>query len=248
MLFMRRSKQPPSPPPPSPPPPLPSGAAFWARHGHVDDPKLELIAAYLEAYRAPLSDGWDRLAAAGQLYFLTGHWLKLHAGPSGPTRAALHDLFCAVCDHLCSLYGCPLALLPRRIEDTWGRRWSVHGINLERTSDAVAYLARSDAEKHRLSFFGGLAYQASWWQPGPRSFALADTVGWSGFVLSRSRELYVARDPSRLQPPPGDPVLCRGALRIHAGVVEAIADDSGHLARTLRLHGVRQHHRRRHLG
>src|SRR6266511_2309502 len=118
MLFVRRTKQPPSPPPaPRAPRTLPTGATFRALHSHLADPKLELIAAYLDAYHAPLSDGWDRLAAAGQLYFLSAHWLALHRGATDSTRPALHDLFYAVCDHLCSLYGCPLALLPRRIED-----------------------------------------------------------------------------------------------------------------------------------
>lgn len=251
-----------------------SGAWLTSTGGSSQSPRdtiLKLLDESVAAYHS-CSNHWDKLAVLGRLYFLTDAWLKYAKANQNPLtkqrEGAVNNLFLAVVDRLCFRFKCTVNLLPQRLEECWGRVLTKHGHDVDTQQTAtggipkiVDYLDRAQAEKYRLVFMRGRAYQKTWWKapPDDTAFVLAESsrVGWedgrgktapqmmdpgyAGFALSMGREIFMAHHRGSFWEHnffhssylSGDTVLCTGTMRIERGVVLGIKNDSGHYQPTL---------------
>jgi hypothetical protein len=227
------------------------------------DSVLRLIDRYLGVSWAS-TNAAARITALGELYFLTDHWLKKYLTEgNADARArcpAVFKLFKRVVDELCASREYKVNYLPELIARIWGRTLAPHGrtadtqgVNGSGLPSGVRHLSRGDREKYRLVFQNGLAYQFTWWQPGPYKLVLAESarVGWTGgraasspqaiesgfagFALSMGPETGTAkhhrcahaRDSFDSSYAANDTVLCTGTLSIRRGRVEAIGSGGG---------------------
>ena len=135
----------------------------------------------------------------------------------------------------------------------------------------ATYLTRARAEQYRLTFQNGLCYMRDRQKFSRMVLANSAGIGWTyspkyaheqmmypgfaGFALSMSRELYMAHHRGGFAKGnffhssylAGDAVLCTGTIKIEAGVVKEIYNDSGHyqptdthlvsVIETLQMHG-----------
>ena len=253
-----------------------SSVAFGRRN---TDRLLAVIDEDLEEYRYE-RDGNARLYRLCNLFFTTDYWLKSQSrgdsGPSGRRREAVQALYESIVGELCRRTGYAPGNLRGWIERVFGREMGHHGALIcdrrmpgHRNRPLVGpehaeYLSREEADKYRLIFRDGLAYQRPWWKPdfkGTEKPVLAESsrspgkyhpsagvnramfgLYFSGFAMSMDREIYMA--PHRFGYPgqqhffhssylAGATVMCTGSLRVRAGHVFEISNDSGHYRPTL---------------
>jgi len=252
---------------------IPLYSAWLAKTGNWPrDPILLLLDEAVGAYYKYTNE-WDKLAILGRLYFLTNGWLdyaKLNQNPATKSRdPAVYDLFLATVDRLCFRFACAVNVLPQKLEECWGRVLTPHGSHVDKLETTtpgaipkvVDYLDRAQAEKYRLVFMGGRAYQRAWWNkpPSDTGYTLAESarVGWedgrgktaprmmeqgyAGFAMSMGRKIFMAHHRGSFGRHnffhssylAGDTVLCTGTMLIRGGAVLAIKNDSGHYQPTL---------------
>jgi hypothetical protein len=183
------------------------------------DPILSLIDEYLKTYHNSQPQSIERLACLNQLYFLTDYWLKEAGGSKDGVvtrrEPAMWGLFKVVVNCMCQVYQCAVNVLPRVLEETWGRHLTPHGRKVDRpvkkggAPEVAIYLNEMQREKYRLRFKAGLAYQLPWWSWWRVKPVLAESkrVGWTyapqineqmmapgyaGFALTMGREIYMA--------------------------------------------------------
>lgn len=183
-----------------------------------DEQKLVIVGEYLDDLSKKTGD-MDKLAIYGQLFFLTDFWLKNNL--TDTRKEKVKALFLTTVDKLCQEFNCPVNVLPKKLEEHWGRQLGVHGWGVDKqlTSGGISpkvavYLERKKAEGYRLTFINGLAYQQTWWlkaQPIQMVPADSSAVGWTmpkdklnkgqklfeknwaGFALSMGRDFYMAK-------------------------------------------------------
>lgn len=195
------------------------------------------------------------------LYYSLDYWLKDAARPASQVakgrQPAVYELYVLVVGKLCELTGLTTNLLPRWLEETFGKGMGTHGFNKDHRDRLAKYLTSAEVAKYRLTFKSGLAYQESWWLNSPM-LVLVDTVVASpahalgktmfpsetnhqGYVLSMSRDFYmmqhitpegVAIETGQYHSSyfAGETVMCAGTLKIVAGEVKTVTTASGHYA------------------
>ena len=163
------------------------------------DSRLLIIDEFVKTYHNT-SDSWLKLAALGELYFVTDFWLRnLKFENNALTQAregAVNDLFLAVVNALCEKFDCPVNVLPQRLDESFGRVLTEHGHKLDHEDAKITttptrigigtpvntaeYLNYAEVQRFRLIFSQGLAYQNTWSAPPPYKLALAESgkVGW----------------------------------------------------------------------
>lgn len=232
------------------------------RKGHdlrSQDPILTRIDQIVQSYHSSSDDG-QKWYLLNDLLFCTDYWLKRQGqGASSlldPARKpAIQALFAATAGWLCKLFQCTVNVLPRELEKAFGRELGHHGQSIDVRPGVAQYLTRGEANKYRVMFRDGKAWQFPWWEKKGKQIVLAESSrspgtydpkenigqpmfdkGFSGFAMSMGRDLFMAphfgaygKDnffhSSYLA---GNAVMCAGSIRIEAGVVLAIKTDSGH--------------------
>lgn len=176
----------------------------------------ETIDAYWRA-----AEGWARLALLGRLYFLSDFFLKSVSQTDRVDYAhrasAVQGLFVTVVDKLCKCFECTVNMLPRMIEEIWGRILTPHGYETDMDQTArggiptvVKYIDAAKRDFYRVRIQGGRAEMRDRTQKKLVRWVPADTrgIGWeydpiyklapmmapgyAGFALSMGREFYTA--------------------------------------------------------
>lgn len=184
------------------------------------DSVLRTIDETLEAYWKA-TEGWDRLALLGRLYFTCDWFLKSVATTDkidyAHRAAAVQGLFVTVVDKLCKSYDCSVNVLPQMLEESWGRILTPHGAELDvdgvKTGSipvVANYIGAARREFYRVRFVGGRAEMrdrtqtksvAGWVPADTRGIgwkyhpAITDQMmapGYAGFALSMGREFFTA--------------------------------------------------------
>jgi hypothetical protein len=244
----------------------------WLKYLHIrnelkGDRRLVLIRDFLAAYHHT-RDQWRQLSALGQIYFLADHWMKNQPrGSQKDPYPTVHRIFRETVDKMCMALDCGVNVLPTKLEEYWGALPSYFGFSVDRRIQnggqvkpgappkAAEYLDRAEADKYRLRFIDGVAYQVPWWRTAPPfdlvvaesntaepSFppnsqpALDHKPGFAGFILSMDREIYIARHAFgrgrrgffHSAYTGGCSVLCAGFILIQGGAVKAVTNASGH--------------------
>jgi hypothetical protein len=187
------------------------------------DPILKSIDDQLAAYHQ-MDNGNDRIYAKTQIFFTIDYWLKLanrkHPNMDQGRKPAVETLYKYVVASLCQIYNVAVNILPRELEATFGRVLGHHGSSIDSRPGVAHYLTRAQAQRFRLRFKDGLAYQFPWRQGrlknGKLRKANTEDVGWTyspslyqqmlqqgrrlddmfepgmcGFAMSMSRDIYV---------------------------------------------------------
>jgi hypothetical protein len=196
------------------------------------------------------------------LYFGLNYWMKKSREKAGRNRYTpaepVDALFKKTVFALCDVFGCTINVLPRELEDYFGKRLSDHGVKGDMDMGLAKYLSRAEAKKYKIIFKRGMAYQLPWWNRGSSSdlsglnIELASTdssrihkdrawrAGHGGYAMSMSREMYMGNHHCTNQDRnshanffhssylAGDPVLCAGTIKITTGVIEEVTNLSGH--------------------
>ncbi len=160
------------------------------------DTKLRNIDDFVKTYNNA-ADQWLKLAALGELYFLTDFWLRNAKTEynvlTQAREAAVNDLFLAVVNALCQKFDCPVNVLPQRLEESFGRVLAEHGHKLDHLDATIVtdtrikvgspvniaeYLSYAEVQKFRLTFSKGLVYQNASAPPYKLVLAESGKVGW----------------------------------------------------------------------
>jgi hypothetical protein len=194
----------------------------------------------------------------GRLYSSIDAWLKEFAKGQGKSgrKDAIQALFECTCFTLAALTEKTINLLPRWIEETYGRGINEHAVDLDYTRRVAKYLTQSEADSHRVQFRGGIAKQLNV-KAGSTSLVPLDTAtvgkakeeggqdtpeeqGWlpghSGYVLSMGGDFFSAKHELNTKGEnfyhssymAGSAVKCAGTWLVKLGRVVEITDASGH--------------------
>ncbi len=230
-----------------------------------DDLILKRIDWLLGEYEQVLRAEGPDLASARRVtlcdLFLTGnYWIKSYHRKNPAMKAerypAVLAAFEAAVNELAHLLGCSQPRVGRTVEEIYGRDMSTGGISTDDLQGQACKLDALRREEFRLWFRGGLAYQRRWWETtigttpvlAESSRAYNDdiirpngaggSVGYGGFVMTREREVYMARH--RVVGPfshagvfhswytDGGRVMMAGTMLIRAGAILGVRSDSGH--------------------
>jgi hypothetical protein len=237
----------------------------WTSKSSVWNARREAIVLYidktLEIYHRARPRSREIMEALSELYYALDFWLKEAGRGSSQVcsgRAALvQELYVLVVGKLCETTGLTVNLLPRWLEETFGKGMTTHGYQKDHRDRLAKYLTAGEVQKYRLSFNKGVAYQEAWWIHS-HALVLVDTVtntkaaaegktmfpneeGHQGYVLSMSRDFYMMQHitPKGVDVGTGqyhssyfagETVLCAGTLLITAGKVKTVTTASGHYA------------------
>jgi hypothetical protein len=187
----------------------------------------------------------------GRLYFNTDLWLKEHAKKIGSPQSAdaVYGLFFYVCHSLANRTGLTINLLPRWLSESFGRGINNHAVEVDYAKKSAQYLSPPEADKYRIDFRGGVAYQMPL-EVGKTEMLVAETSrlkaigkamqeGHAGFVLSMGGDFYSAQHSTiggegkqqsffHSSYMAGGTVRCAGTWKIVGGQVLEITDASGH--------------------
>jgi hypothetical protein len=209
-------------------------------------------AGYITADEARL----HKTLLLGRLYFSTDLWMKESAkgiGNSG-RKEAIQSLFEITCISLTKLTGYAINLIPRWIDETYGKGINEHAVGLDYTDRSAQYLTTSEVDKYRVQFRNGIATHlsaiagstnlvpldsASLGKATKTSRQTSSDQGWSadhaGYVLSMGGDFFCANHLLHLNKNfyhssylAGNPVLCAGTWLVELGKVVCISTASGH--------------------
>ena len=193
----------------------------------------------------------DEILALARLYFPTDLWLKEHQKGKGASgrKAAIQALFECTCKVLSNRTGVPLNLLPNWFIVTFGRGINMHAVELDYEEKRAKYMTPLEADKYRIQFQGGRAYQRQWWLSKP-DLVIAESIrgkpdgqkdmqeGHAGYVLSMGGDFFTQKHSTSANAQgtniyhstylSGGTVRCAGTWKIENGVVLEISDASGH--------------------
>jgi hypothetical protein len=224
------------------------------------DVLLRGIDTVVQAHERAKNDTLKQNYILCELFFRIDYWLRqLDAGNPVLKKGrepAVHALYTCVAEKLCTIFNVTVNVLPRELEQHFGRGLSAHGARLDHDLGCAAYLSRAEAKKYRLYWSQGKAYQFPWWNPpkGKRpslgSLVLAESHHaqdsnifgldeWGGFAMSMGRDIYMAKHHCtkghlrfgnfyHSSYLGGEAVLCAGTMLIRRGIVHGICTDSGH--------------------
>lgn len=238
---------------------------IWTNQSNVRTARRERIVLHIDqtlaAYHRARPRSPQIMESLSELFYSLDFWLK-ESGRNSPqvcnARApVVSELYALVVGKLCELTGLTVNLLPRWLEETFGKGMTKHGYEKDYRDRNAKYLTSAEVQKYRLSFRNGLAYQESWWVNSPQ-LVLVDTVtntlaqaegktmfpgqeGHQGFVLSMSRDFYMmqhitpkgeVKETGQYHSSyfAGESVLCAGTLLVRAGQVKTVTTASGHYA------------------
>jgi hypothetical protein len=238
---------------------------IWTTKSGVWNARREAIVLYidktLEIYHRARPRSREIMEALSELYYALDFWLKEAGRGSSQVctgrAAVVQELYVLVVGKLCETTGLTVNLLPRWLEETFGKGMTTHGYQKDHRDRNAKYLTAGEVQKYRLSFNKGVAYQEAWWIHS-HALVLVDTVtntqaaaagktmfppqeGHQGYVLSMSRDFYMMQ---HITPKgeekgtgqyhssyfAGETVLCAGTLLITAGKVKTVTTASGHYA------------------
>lgn len=239
---------------------------FWLRKSNVWHAKRDAILCQvdrsLENYNLATPLSKEEVEALSELYFSLDFWLKEAQRGSkqvATTRTPLiMELYSLVVGKLASTTGVTVNLLPRWLEETFGKGMVQHGYKKDFANREAQYLTPEQVKKYRIEFKDGVAYQQSWWLNSPR-LVKADTLTpnpgrdaagktmlpghhfHQGFVLSMSRDFYMmqhytpkgeTKETGRFHSSyfAGESILCAGTVHIEDGKFKAVTTASGHYA------------------
>jgi hypothetical protein len=220
------------------------------------DKILAQIDAALNQYNRPKGNTaqelkMDETLSASRLYFATDLWLKEHTKGKGKSgrKGAIYALFECTCKKLTSLTGVPLNLLPNWFTVTFGRGINMHAVELDFQNKAAKYMTPQEADKYRVQFKSGRAYQMQWWLSKTKLVAAESSrgapggqktmkAGHAGYVLSMGGDFFTQKHGTTTNAKgtniyhstylSGAAVRCAGTWKIENGVVLEITDASGH--------------------
>lgn len=235
----------------------------------VNDPVLDRIDNLLDAF-SKAKDAGETLYIQCEIYFASNYWLRNFKQANNLTtmnakrEPAIRALFRCIVKKLAFAFDCGVQALPNALELYFGRSLSEHGKGLDRANNFHYFLKRAELEKFKLRFKAGRVYQLPWreymknkdvkLQPANSELIHDQTKGvvkgdkflrtdWACFVMSMSRDLYMAPHFGHLKAGSsiagvvpkyhsshlaGLPVLCSGSILIQDGWVQGLRNDSGH--------------------
>jgi hypothetical protein len=152
---------------------------------------LKSIDIALAKYEATADDALKTYLTS-QLFYITDTWLRLDAEENPKIDItqypAVNELYRAVVDELCRLWGTTVNVLPQKLEEIFGKELTQHGRDIDwgadetdafgaRTGDRgvkyqakpghkdnlATYLKRIEVKKYQLTFEDGLVYMYPWW-------------------------------------------------------------------------------------
>ena len=202
-----------------------------------------------------------------ELFFCLDKWLEMHnvsKGRSGSSgrKKAVERLYKFVANQLCLWFATSINVLPKKLEEMFGREMSDHGSKLDHEWNCATYLTRAEANKYALRYQNGKAYQLPWWKEGakltdsklvhaessrahvPGMFRDSASGQYGGFAMSMSRTIYMAKHfyaPGNIGKNAnfyhssylgGETVMCAGSMLIRNGRVLRLKTDSGHFQPT----------------
>lgn len=208
------------------------------------------------------TDRGVKICRLSDLYFALNYWMKTSRS-NAKKRPYKHPepvnaLFRLTVFSLCDVFGCTINVLPRELEDYFGKKLSDHGVKGDMDMGLAQYLSRAEAKKYKITFKEGKAYQMPWWVNGTNTslvgvkFELASTdssritkdrawpAGHGGYAMSMSREMYMGNHSCTSQARKshanffhssylaGDPVLSAGTIKITNGIIQEVTNLSGH--------------------
>jgi hypothetical protein len=218
---------------------------------------LDRIDGLLEHYWTT-KDSSQQFIFLCDLYFTLDYWLKVcktNTRMEKGREPAVFALFARVVEDLCASFGCTINGLPRELELMWGRELSAPGVNVDIVRNQAEYITRAQAAQYRLFFKNGKAYMLPWYYPSVSKPKLelaesrhayvkeaqvrsGDAVNYGFFVLSMSRDLYMAKHRMFDSNGPkgfyhssyvaGEPVQCSGTMLIERGKIRRVRLNSGH--------------------
>jgi hypothetical protein len=239
--------------------------AVWQAQSNVLTARREAIILtvdkYLGAYNRATPRSSSAMESLAELYYCLDFWLKEYGRQSSQVAkgraGVVQELYVLVVNKLCEVTGLTVNLLPRWLEETFGKGMVAHGFKKDFEERNAKYFTPGEVAKYRLSFNRGLAYQESWWA-NSSTLVLVDTVNneqakaegksmfppepdHQGYVLSMSRDFYMMK---HITPKgavietgqyhssyfSGESVLCAGTLKVEAGQIKTVTTASGHYA------------------
>lgn len=239
--------------------------AVWQSQSNVMTARREAIIQNIDrnlaAYHRAAPRSNNAMESLSELYYSLDFWLKEFGRQSSQVTkgraAVVQELYVLVVNKLCELTGLTVNLLPRWLEETFGKGMTTHGYTKDYRQRSAKYFTPGEVAKYRLTFKGGLAYQQSWWL-NSSALVLVDTVNneqakaegkhmfpaetdHEGYVLSMSRDFYMMQHITPTGSAiemgqyhssyfAGETVLCAGTLRIEGGQVRTVTTASGHYA------------------
>ena len=237
----------------------------WQTQSNVMTARREAIILNIDrnlgAYNRAAPRSSNAMESLSELYYSLDFWLKEYGRQSTQVAkgraGAVQELYVLVVNKLCEVTGLTVNLLPRWLEETFGKGMTAHGYTKDYRQRNAKYFTPAEVAKYRLTFKGGLAYQESWWA-NSKDLVLVDTVNneqakaegkhmfpqetdHEGYVLSMSRDFYMMQ---HITPKgeaietgqyhssyfAGESVLCAGTLRVEGGQVKTVTTASGHYA------------------
>jgi hypothetical protein len=238
------------------------GGLLTSRKG---DPILMRIDALLGEYLKPgksddWKDGYTQLACLGDMFWCADTWLKDHAATKDPAKKkrtpGIQTFYKDVAESLAEAYGVTINVLPRELEDHFGKSMSDHGKETDKkTANIRTYLERHEAAQFRVFIRKGLCYQFQWWEADgkkAKKLVLMDTSGKqfgegidraragqtensAGYVLSMNRTMYSGCHKNTTTAKfyhsaylAGSPVQCGGTVVVEKGVLRMVNNGSGH--------------------
>jgi hypothetical protein len=240
--------------------------AVWTTQSNVWNARREAIVLHIDqalaGYNTSIAKSSESVQSLSELYYSLDYWLKEAARASSQVakgrQPVVYELYVLVVEKLCQLTGLSVNLLPRWLEETFGKSMTKHGYDKDHRDRSALYLSAEQVRKYRLTFKTGLAYQQSWWlnsanqvpvdtMVASAAHALGKTMfpneaNHQGYVLSMSRDFYMMQ---HITPKAGEShgtgqyhssyfagetVLCAGTLKITAGRVNTVTTASGHYA------------------
>lgn len=238
----------------------------WLRKSNVWHAKRDAILCRadqsLEDYNLATPRSKEEVEALSELYFSLDFWLKEAQRGSKQVAATriplVMELYSLVVGKLTTTTGLTANVLPRWLEETFGKGMVQHGYKKDFEQRSAQYFTPEQIKKYRIEFKDGVAYQQSWWL-NSSTLVKADTVTANpardaagktmlpghnfhqGFVLSMSRDFYMmqhytpkgeAKETGRFHSSyfAGESVLCAGTVHIENGQFKAVTTASGHYA------------------
>lgn len=157
--------------------------AVWQSQSNVLTARREAIILtvdkYLSAYHHAMARSCSAMESLSELYYTLDFWLKEHGRQSSQVAkgraGVVQELYVLVVNKLCEVTGLSVNLLPRWLEETFGKGMVAHGYTKDFEQRNAKYFTAGEVAKYRLTFNRGLAYQESWWV-NSSALALVDTV------------------------------------------------------------------------
>lgn len=237
----------------------------WSRdlskHKVSIDNSLKYCAEILNSVHLSTDRG-VKICRLSDLYFGLNYWMirsrNRAKGTAYKHPEPVNALFRLTVFSLCDVFGCTVNVLPRELEDYFGKRLSDHGVKGDMDQGLAKYLSRAEAKKYKIVFKEGKAYQLPWWNKGTNTnlkgatFEPASTdpsrilkdaswpAGHGGYAMSMSREIYMGNHSGGNKERnkhanffhssylAGDPVLCAGTIKIEGGIIKEVSNLSGH--------------------